>query len=117
MKKALAIFSVLAIAGTGPALAQSQQLINDYPTDVRADYVFGCMKVNGESMDSMRRCSCSIDVIATIVPYTRYEEASTFISMGLVSGEKGAMFRTSEESKASVGDLRRAQAEAEMRCF
>ncbi|ODN70676.1 hypothetical protein [Methylobrevis pamukkalensis] len=118
MKASLAIWLFCAAAvGATPALGQTQQFINDYPTDVRADYVFGCMKVNGETVDSLRRCSCSIDVIATIVPYTRYEEASTFISMGLVSGEKGAVFRSTEESKASIGDLRRAQAEAEMRCF
>ncbi len=56
-------------------------------------------------------------MIATIIPYGRYEEASTFISIGQISGETGSMFRTSAEAKASVGDLRRAQAEAEMRCF
>ncbi|WP_181702229.1 hypothetical protein [Chthonobacter albigriseus] len=100
-----------------PALAQEPAVLNDFPTMARADYVYGCMKANGETQQAMEHCSCSIDVIATIIPYARYEEASTFISLGLQTGEKGVVFRTSEESKAAVGDLRRAQAEAEMRCF
>ena len=33
------------------------------------------------------------------------------------TGEKGSIFRESAESKAAIGDLRRAQAEAEIRCF
>jgi hypothetical protein len=99
------------------ALAQDTAVLNDFPTMARADYVYGCMKANGETQQAMEHCSCSIDVIATIIPYARYEEASTFISLGLQTGEKGVVFRTSEESKAAVGDLRRAQAEAEMRCF
>ena len=34
---------------------------NDYPTVARADYVFGCMQVNGQTRDALERCSCSID--------------------------------------------------------
>ncbi|SON55580.1 hypothetical protein HDIA_2039 [Hartmannibacter diazotrophicus] len=118
MSRTLAILTTGLAILCAPAWAQSGRgLVNDYPTDVRADYVFGCMKVNGETNDSLRRCSCSIDLIATIVPYKRYEEASTFISLGMITGENGALFRSTEESKASIGDLRRAQAEAEMRCF
>ena len=105
-----------AVAAATGALAQPAA-VNDFPTVARADYVYGCMKANGETQDALERCSCSVDVIATIIPYQRYEEASTFLSMGLVTGEKGVLFRTSEESKAAIGDLRRAQAEAEMRCF
>ena len=89
----------------------------DYPTDVTADYVFGCMAANGNSRTALEQCSCSFDVVATLLPYKRYVEASTFLSMGQVAGEKGSLFKGSEEGKAAVGDLRRAQAEAEVRCF
>ena len=89
----------------------------DYPTDVTADYVFACMASNGNSRTSLEQCSCSFDVVATLLPYERYIEASTFLSMGQVAGEKGSLFRSSEQSKKAVGDLRRAQAEAEVRCF
>jgi hypothetical protein len=105
--------TMLAAAAAAPARAAVQ----DYPTVAVADYVFGCLKANGETRDMMERCSCSIDVVASLLPYERYEEASTFLSMGQVAGEKGVIFRSTEEAKAAVGDLRRAQAEAEIRCF
>ena len=90
---------------------------NDYPTVATADYVFGCMQANGNTPQSLQRCSCSFDVVASIVPYEQYVEASTFLSMGQVTGEKGTLFKTGVESKRVIGDLRRAQAEAEIRCF
>jgi hypothetical protein len=62
-------------------------------------------------------CSCSIDVVASLLTYDRYVEASTFLSMMQLQGEGGEIFRSSPESKASVQDLRRAQAEGDVRCF
>ena len=89
----------------------------DYPTVTAADYIFGCMASNGQTRVALERCSCSFDVVASLISYDRYVEASTFLSMGQVTGEKGVLFKTSAESKAAIGDLRRAQAEAEIRCF
>ena len=90
---------------------------NDYPTEAVADYVFGCMKVNGETHEALTSCACSIDVVASILTYDRYVEASTFLSMRQVAGENSALFRDTSESKSAVQDLRRAQAEGEIRCF
>lgn len=89
----------------------------DYPTTVVADYVYACMKVNGETRQSLERCSCSIDVIASIIPYDHYESAETFRRMSLTTGEASALFRESAPAKTAAGELRRAQAEAEIRCF
>ena len=58
------VASLLPLAG--PASAAG-----DYPTDTVVDYVLGCMKSNGQTRDVLERCSCSIDVIASIVPYER----------------------------------------------
>ncbi|WP_036262234.1 hypothetical protein [Methylocapsa aurea] len=91
--------------------------VNDYPTEARADYVFVCMKANGETRDAIRRCSCSIDVIASLLPYDRYVAAETVASVSQAQGQIGSMFRASEQAKATAADLRRAQAEAEIRCF
>lgn len=88
-----------------------------YPTEALADYVFGCMKSNGETRDALERCSCSIDVIASIVPYERYVTAETFRRMALTTGEASALFRESAPAKAAGAELRRAQAEADIRCF
>jgi hypothetical protein len=100
-----------------PVASAPAAVLNDYPTAVRADYVFACMKANGESRQVMEQCSCSIDVIASILPYDRYVSAETVLSLAQVPGRFGAMFRSPEQAKAAVTDLRRAQAEAEVRCF
>jgi hypothetical protein len=90
---------------------------NDYPTAARADYVFACMAVNGQSQDALARCSCSIDQIAGILPYDAYVEAETVLRMRLASGERGAMFRSAPAAREIAAELRRAQAEAEIVCF
>ncbi|MEA2856782.1 MAG: hypothetical protein QOH98_1103 [Methylobacteriaceae bacterium] len=104
-------------AATIWACAAQAAETNDYPTSARADYVFGCMKVNGETRQVLEQCSCSIDVIASIIPYDKYVEAETVASMNQAVGQIGAMFRGTNQSKDILADLRRAQAEAEIRCF
>ena len=81
----------LVLAAAAPAGAQD--LGNDYPTEARADYVFACMATNGQTRDMLGRCSCSIDVIATILPYDGYVAAETVLRMRLAPGERSAMFR------------------------
>lgn len=91
--------------------------LNDYPTSARVEYVFGCMKANGENQQSMQQCSCSIDIIASLLPYDHYVTAETVLSMAQVPGALGGEFRSTDVARTAVEDLRRAQAEAEVRCF
>ncbi len=105
----------LALAVAVSASAQSD--FNDYPTEARADYVFGCMATNGQTRDNLRRCSCSIDTIATILPYEKYVEAETVLSLRQTGGERMSIFRTAQLAKVLEAELRRAQAEAEIVCF
>ncbi len=119
MRRALGRATLAALVLTcGPAGAQSvSDRLNDYPTVARADYVFGCMAANGQGQDILQKCSCSIDHIATILPYEKYVEAETVLSLQLAGGERMAIFRTAAPAKMLVADLRRAQAEAEILCF
>ena len=110
------ILAALAILA-GTAIAACAEDANDYPTSARAEYVFGCLKANGETRQAIEQCSCSIDVVASIVPYDRYVTAETVLSMSQVRGNLGGQFRTSEQATSALNDLRRAQAEAEVRCF
>jgi hypothetical protein len=107
--------TLVAVCLTG-AHARGDEL-NDYPTAARADYVFACMKANGETPRVLEQCSCSIDVVASILPYERYVTAETVLSVSQVQGNLGAQFRSTEQAKSALNDLRRAQAEAEVRCF
>src|SRR5215813_6473851 len=110
------IVAVLGGILTTAVIARAEE-INDYPTAARAEYVYGCMKANGETRQAIEQCSCSIDVVASIIPYDRYVTAETVLSMSQVRGNLGTQFRTSEQATNALSDLRRAQAEAEVRCF
>ncbi len=90
---------------------------NDYPTSARADYVFACMKTNGDTREALNQCSCSIDVIASLLPYDAYVAGETVAAMNQASGQIGAMFRGAAIARDALAQLRRAQAEAEVRCF
>jgi hypothetical protein len=106
--------ALLALAATTRSLADD---LNDYPTSARAEYVFGCMKANGESPRILEQCSCSIDIIASLLPYDGYVAAETVMRMSQVPGMLGNQFRSTEKARNALDALRRAQAEAEVRCF
>lgn len=108
---------VLLAVPVSAGAQEAGQPLNDYPTVARADYVIGCMATNGQSREALERCSCSIDVIASLLPYQEYVAAETVMRLRLVGGEKTTLFRTTKPSKDAVAELRRAQVEAEVRCF
>ena len=110
------IVAALAALAATTMIARADDF-NDYPTSARAEYVFGCLKANGETRQAIEQCSCSIDVVASLVPYERYVTAETVLSMSQVQGNLGGQFRSSEQASSALNDLRRAQAEAEVRCF
>ena len=108
------VWLALALFAT-PAAGET---LNDYPTAARAEYVFACMKTNGETRDALtRRCSCSIDVIASLIPYDAYVAGETVASLSQDIGPVGRAFKAELLAKEDLTTLRRAQAEAEVRCF
>jgi len=102
----------LGTAGTASAADRT-----DYPTETRSEYVFACMAANGNNQQALHRCSCAIDVIASLLPYDRYEKAETVLRMRRSGGGYlGQEFRTAI-SNDMVRELEEAEAEAEVRCF
>jgi hypothetical protein len=102
-----------------PAAAETSETPrNDYPTAARADYVLGCMAANGNTREALLKCSCAIDTIAGLMPYSHYEQAETALSLQLGGGVGGrvALFRDPPQIKAVIEELRRAQAEANLQC-
>ena len=97
-----ALVAILIVVASACAKAED---LNDYPTSARADYVFGCMKANGETQELLQKCSCSIDVIASIIPYDRYVTAETILSMSQVTGPVGSEFRSTEPAKTGVAGI------------
>ena len=112
------VAAILATAAL-PGAARVRAAPATYPTDELAEYLFACMASNGQTPDAMRRCSCSIDYIAGQLSHDEYVKAETVLRMQqLTSGDdRITMFRTSPWAKEMVDRLRRAQVEAEVRCF
>lgn len=106
--------SVAAIALFGLAFPAAA---NDYPTEVRVDYVLGCMAANGQDYLTMRKCACSIDTIAELMPYDQYEEAETILRLRERRGKMGVLFRTERGMEDKVQRFRMIQVEADLRCF
>ncbi len=116
--RATLICALLTLMGASAALAGSLELPdNDYPTYARADYVFACMQTNGRTREMLEKCSCSIDQIAALLPFKEYEEAETIMSVRQKGGENVTMFNSYAPFLEKVKNLKRAQVEAELRCF
>lgn len=113
---AAAVLACAAAIGTPAANAQMAAQMNDYPTETRAEYIFGCMQVNGNSRLALERCSCSIDVIASILPFNQYVDAETTMSLRQRGGES-VSYMNGPQFVAQVKALKLAQVEGELRCF
>lgn len=115
----LFVVAALFAVGTGAAADEHKLKVppNDYPTVARADYVFACMQTNGQTREVLEKCSCSIDQIAALLPYKEYEQAETIMSVRQKGGENVAMFNSYAPFLEKVKNLKRAQVEAELRCF
>jgi hypothetical protein len=116
LKLGCALVAGLNIAAAAVAPAWAIGAVNDYPTATRADYIFGCMQVNGNNKLVLDKCACSIDVIASLVPHEEYVEAETVMGYRLKGGETTApMF--AQAMKEKVHKLKLAQVEGELKCF
>ena len=91
------IACLLFVLAMTPIVVRAEE-VNDYPTVARSEYVFGCMKANGETRQAIEQCSCSIDVIASLLPYDRYVTGETVLSMAQVRGDLGSQFRSTEQA-------------------
>jgi hypothetical protein len=111
----LACLMVFGFAASADEL-KLQLPANDYPTVDRADYVFACMQTNGQTRDSLEKCSCSVDQIAALLPYAEYVDASTVMSLVQRGGDATSLF-SSPQLQKKIHTLKLAQVEAELRCF
>jgi hypothetical protein len=92
-------------------------LANDYPTTLRVEYVLQCMAANGNKLEMLYKCSCSIDEIAQQVSVDTYIEGNTVLQLMGIGGEKGGLFRDPEEGRKEAALLRKAQAQANKKCL
>ena len=121
MRSHVFLLVLAVIVALGPSAASQAQDAkpprHDYPTAARADFAIGCLAANGFQRQLLDRCACEIDAIADQLSYDEYETAETILSMQQASvGPRGGLFRDTPIAKESMTKLRRAQAEANLRC-
>ncbi len=110
----------VVVLGAGLTAGDSRAVelpANDYPTTARADYVFACMQTNGQTREALEKCACSIDAVAALLSYEEYVQAETIMSVRQKGGENVTMFNSYAPLLEKVKNLKRAQVEAELRCF
>ena len=75
------------------------------------------MAADGNTREALLKCSCAIDTIASLMPYSHYEQAETALGLlagGGVGGRVGLFHNAPDQ-----GGHRRAgrdQAEASLQC-
>ena len=89
---------------------------HDYPTSARVEYVQECMFKNGGELAYLYKCSCVIDRIAKELTYDDFVEWGTFARNASLAGERGGVFRDSDEAKASTKQYRAIEAASYKSC-
>ena len=89
---------------------------HDYPTSARVEYVQECMLKNGGTLAALYKCSCSIDRIAVELTYDDFVEWGTFARNASLAGERGGVFRDSDEARADAKGYRAIEAAAWRGC-
>ncbi len=106
-------YAVLLAVATTPA-AQA----NDFPTQARVEFVLDCMRTSKASpQESMYKCSCAIDDIASKVDYATWVDLSTVANATTIAGERGGVMRDLKDGRKIITSFRDLQAEAKKHCF
>jgi len=89
---------------------------HDYPTSARVEYVQECMQKNGGQLAFLYKCSCAIDRIAVDLSYDAFVEGATFARNASLAGERGGVFRDSDEAREKAKRYRTLEVEAQRAC-
>ena len=101
-----------------PVAQETTEIVNDFPTRDRVEYVFECIAKNGGlKFETQHACTCMIDKIAEKMSYKEYTEARTFTFLRSTPGEKGALFRDPKQAKTLRNKLKQAEQYAKSKCF
>jgi hypothetical protein len=95
---------------------QDDRAGHDYPTSARVEYVQECMLRNGGELSYLYKCSCVIDRIASELAYDDFVEWGTFARNASLAGERGGVFRDSDQARENAKKYRAVEAEACQAC-
>jgi hypothetical protein len=69
------------------------------------------------AQESMYKCSCAIDDIATKVNYATWVDLSTVTNATTIAGERGGVMRDMKDGRKIIASYRDLQASAKKHCF
>lgn len=104
--------ATLSVADTPPVDCAKQ----GFPTSARVEFVQECMLKSGGEIASLYKCSCAIDWIAKEVSYEDFVEWETFARNASMAGERGGVFRDTDEAKKEGKQYRDVEREAYQAC-
>ncbi len=87
-----------------------------FPTPARVEFVQECMMKSGGELGNLYQCSCAIDWIAKEVSYDDFVEWETFARNASMAGERGGVFRDTDEAKKEGKQYRDLESEAYQAC-
>lgn len=113
----LLLLSLLLFAA-GAGAAQEAERENDYPTQARVEYVFDCMNgLGGINYTTMYKCVCSIDEIASMIPYAEFVTMDTFFRGQSAAGERPEILREGDLAESSRTHFEEVKRQAAKSCF
>ena len=101
---------------TFSAAADEDGPAHNYPTQARVEYVNECIAHHDDSLANVYQCSCTIDRIAEYLSYDDFVTAITFARYSGLPGEGGALFRDSDEARATAKRFRELENHALREC-
>ena len=110
----IALLGAAFVAGATPGFTDPVQ--NNYPTLARVEYVVDCMRSVGPADENIYKCACVIDRIAEKFEYDAYVEASTYSKYASSAGERGGVFRDSDDAKQKAKLYREVETAAFKSC-
>jgi hypothetical protein len=91
---------------------------NDFPTQARVEFVIACMQESkAPPAESMYKCSCAIDEIASKVRYSEWVDLSTVANGITIAGERGGVMRDMKDGRKLIDTYRKLQESAKKQCF
>ena len=91
---------------------------NDFPTQARVEFVLDCMRTSKRPpQETMYKCSCAIDAIASKVDYPTWVDLATVANGITIAGERGGVMRDMKDGRKLAASYRDLQSQAKQSCF
>jgi hypothetical protein len=99
-------------------LTATESRANDFPTVDRALFIEECMALkNHRNYETLYGCACTLDKIAEKYSYDEYVEADSYMRMRNMRGERGGLFRGSDQARKIRKQFTEIKTRAEAACF